>query len=86
MTDIRVDAPAEVRFLFQDSQKRVSRAVGVSALFHAVAIALFVFLAIRPAAHAVVAVPEILNTKTSSGSWRRGLVVAAAARQGRCVK
>ena len=63
MTDIRVDAPDEVRFLFQDSQKRVSRAVGVSALFHAVAIALFVFLAIRPAAHAVVAMPEILNPK-----------------------
>ena len=63
MTDMRVDAPAEVRFLFQDSQKRVNRALGVSVLFHAVAIALFVILAIRPAAHAVSAVPDLLNTK-----------------------
>jgi protein TonB len=63
MTDIRADAPVEVRFLFQDSQKRVSGALGVSVVFHAIAIALFVFFAIRPAAQAVVAVQDILNPK-----------------------
>ena len=63
MTDIRVDSPAEVRFLFQDSQKRVRGALGVSLVFHAVVISLVVFLAIRPAAQAAAVMPDILNTK-----------------------
>jgi len=63
MTDIRADAPVEVRFLFQDSQKRVSGALGVSVFVHAVIIGLLVFLAIRPAAQAVAVMPEVLNTK-----------------------
>jgi protein TonB len=63
MTDIRADAPAEVRFLFQDSQKRVSGALGVSVVVHALIIALVIFVAIRPAAQAVAAMPEILDTK-----------------------
>ena len=62
MTEIRVDAPVEVRFLFQDSQKRVSGALGVSLVFHAAVIALIIFLAIRPAQVAAM-MPDILNTK-----------------------
>ena len=63
MTDIRVDAPAEVQFLFQNPQKRVRGALGVSALVHAAIIAVIGFLAIRPAAQVVAAMPEIINTK-----------------------
>ena len=74
MTDIRVDAPAEVRFLFQDSQKRVSGALGVSMVVHAVIIALVIFFAIRPAVQAVAAMPEVLNTRhhlaPGAGAWR----------------
>jgi protein TonB len=63
MTDIRADSPAEVRFLFQDSQKRVSGALGVSAVVHGVVIALVIFVALRPPAQLAAAMPEILNTK-----------------------
>ena len=48
MNDIRADAPTQVRFLFEDSQKRVSGAFGVSFVIHVVAIALFIFIATRP--------------------------------------
>jgi len=49
MTDIRADAPPQVPFLFQQSQKRVSGSLGVSLLVHGVAIALAIFIANRPA-------------------------------------
>ena len=49
MTDLRADAPAQVPFLFQQSQKRVGGSLGVSLLVHAVAIALFLYLANRSA-------------------------------------
>jgi periplasmic protein TonB len=48
MTEIRADAPADVRFLFQTSQKRVGGALGVSFLVHVVAIAVAIFIATRP--------------------------------------
>ena len=35
MTDIRADAPGEVPFLFQQSQKRVGGSMGVSLAVHA---------------------------------------------------
>ena len=49
MTDIRADAPVEVPFLFQQSQKRVGGSLGVSFVVHAAAVALFLFLANRHA-------------------------------------
>jgi protein TonB len=62
MTDIRADAPAEVPFLFQQSQKRVGGSMGVSLVVHAVAIALFIYIANRPAVQNVVAAaPDMLN-------------------------
>jgi periplasmic protein TonB len=63
MTDIRVDAPAEVRFLFQDSQKRVSGALGISLLVHGAAIALAIFIATRPYVQsaATAILPETTN-------------------------
>ena len=62
MTDLRADAPADVRFLFQSSQKRVSGALGVSLLIHAAAIALAVFIATRPYVQSAVSLfPDALN-------------------------
>ena len=62
MTDLRADAPADVRFLFQGSQKRVSGALGVSLLVHAAAIALAVFIATRPYVQSAVSMfPDALN-------------------------
>jgi protein TonB len=49
MTDIRADAPAQVPFLFEHSQKRVGGSLGVSLLVHGAAIALIIFIANRPA-------------------------------------
>jgi TonB family protein len=49
MTDIRADAPGQVPFLFQQSQKRVGGSLGISLLVHAGAIALFLYVANRPA-------------------------------------
>jgi len=48
MSDIRAHHPADIQFLFPNSQQRVSRALGVSFLLHAVAIALAIFIATRP--------------------------------------
>ena len=48
MTDIRADAPGDVRFLFQGSQKRVGGALGVSFLVHVGAIALAILIATGP--------------------------------------
>lgn len=45
MSDIRADAPGDLRFLFQDSPTRVSGALGVSFLVHVGAIALAMFIA-----------------------------------------
>ncbi|HTL00611.1 MAG TPA: energy transducer TonB [Vicinamibacterales bacterium] len=49
MTDIRADAPGEVPFLFQQSQKRVGGSMGVSLAVHAAVIALIIFFANRQA-------------------------------------
>jgi len=62
MNDIRVNAPAEVPFLFEHSQKRVNGSMGVSLVLHALMIALFIYIASRPAVqHAVAAAPDMLN-------------------------
>jgi periplasmic protein TonB len=63
MTDLRADAPANVQFLFQNSQQRVGGALGVSLLIHAVAIALAVFIATRPYVQnaATSILPQALN-------------------------
>ena len=62
MTDLRADAPADVPFLFQHSQKRVGGSMGVSLVVHALAIALFVYIANRPVVqHAATIIPDILN-------------------------
>lgn len=45
MTDIRADAPAEVRFLFQQSQKRSAGAMGVSLAIHAALFGLAFYIA-----------------------------------------
>ncbi len=63
MTDIRADAPAQVPFLFQQSQKRVGGSLGVSLAIHAAAIALFLFIANRPAVQSAATslFPDALN-------------------------
>jgi TonB family protein len=63
MTDIRADAPAQVPFLFQHSQKRVGGSLGVSLLVHAAFIALAIFIANRPVVHqaATTLFPDSLN-------------------------
>ncbi|MEO5740187.1 MAG: TonB family protein [Vicinamibacterales bacterium] len=49
MSDLRADAPAEVRFLFQDAQKKRSAgALAVSLAVHGAAAALLVWLAMNP--------------------------------------
>jgi periplasmic protein TonB len=49
MSDLRADAPAEVRFLFQDTQKqRSAGAFAVSLAVHAVFFGLMFYLAINP--------------------------------------
>ena len=48
MIDIRTDVPADVRFLFQDSRKRVGGALGVSLFVHTAVIGLAIFIAMRP--------------------------------------
>jgi periplasmic protein TonB len=61
MTEIRADAPTP--FLFQSSQRRVSGSLGVSALVHAVAFAVVIYLLNRPVQHAAApAFPNPLNT------------------------
>jgi protein TonB len=62
MTDIRADAPTQLPFLFQQTQKRVGGSMGVSLLVHALVIGLFIYIANRPAAYHQAAVPpDILN-------------------------
>src|SRR5919106_382996 len=48
MSDLRADAPVEVRFLFQQNQKRSFGAAGVSLAVHAGAFGLAVWLAMNP--------------------------------------
>jgi TonB family protein len=48
MTDLRVNAPAEVRFLFQESRKRSTGALAVSAGIHAAMFGLAVWVAMNP--------------------------------------
>jgi len=48
MTDIRADAPAQVRFMFEHSQKRVGGALGVSLVVHILFFLLAVYIATRP--------------------------------------
>jgi TonB family protein len=48
MSDLRVDAPAEVRFLFQKTQKRSAGALGVSLGIHGAMFALAVWVAMNP--------------------------------------
>jgi protein TonB len=63
MTDMRADAPGDVRFLFQGSQKRVSGALGVSFLIHVVAIALAIFIGTQPSVQSAATsmFPELAN-------------------------
>lgn len=49
MTDIRVDGPATVQFLFPNQQQRAGGAFGVSLLVHIATFGLAVFIATRPA-------------------------------------
>ncbi len=48
MSDLRADAPAEVRFLFQQSQKRSAGALAVSLGIHAAMFGLAVWIALNP--------------------------------------
>ncbi len=48
MSDLRVNAPAEVRFLFEKSQKRSAGALGVSLGIHGAMFALAVWVAMHP--------------------------------------
>ena len=48
MTEIRVNHPAETRFLFEDSQKRSAGALGVSFLIHGAMFALALYVAAHP--------------------------------------
>ena len=48
MSDLRANAPAEVRFLFQDTQKRSAGALAVSLGIHAAVFALAVWVAMHP--------------------------------------
>jgi periplasmic protein TonB len=48
MSDLRVNAPAEVRFLFEKSQKRSAGALGVSLGIHGAMFALAVWVAMNP--------------------------------------
>jgi periplasmic protein TonB len=48
MSDLRADAPAEVRFLFQDTQKRSAGALVVSLGIHGAMFALAVWVAMHP--------------------------------------
>lgn len=49
MSDLRVDAPAEVRFLFQQSQKRSAGALAVSLGIHGALFGLAIWVAMHPA-------------------------------------
>ncbi|RPI54443.1 MAG: energy transducer TonB [Acidobacteria bacterium] len=48
MTDLRADAPAEVRFLFQESRKRSTGALAASLGIHAAMFGLAVYVAMNP--------------------------------------
>ena len=48
MSDLRVDAPAEVRFLFQESRKRSTGALAVSLGIHFAMFGLAVWVALNP--------------------------------------
>ena len=48
MSELRVDAPAEVRFLFQESRKRSTGALAVSLGIHGLMFALAVYVAMNP--------------------------------------
>ena len=48
MSDLRVNAPAETRFLFEHSQKRSASALGVSLLIHGGFFALAAWIAMHP--------------------------------------
>ena len=48
MSDLRANAPAEVRFLFQQSQKRSAGALAVSLGIHGVLFGLAVWIAMNP--------------------------------------
>lgn len=48
MSDLRADAPVEVRFLFQDTQKRSAGALAVSLGIHGAMFALAVWVAMHP--------------------------------------
>jgi periplasmic protein TonB len=63
MTDVRSHGPADVQFLFPNSQQRVSGALGVSCAIHGVAIALAIFVATRPYVRsaATLLLPQSLN-------------------------
>ncbi|MEO7135614.1 MAG: TonB family protein [Vicinamibacterales bacterium] len=48
MSDLRVDAPAEVRFLFQQTQKRSAGAMAISLGIHGAMFGLAIWLAMNP--------------------------------------
>ena len=48
MSDLRVDAPAEVRFLFQQTQKRSASAMGISLAIHGAMFGLAIWVAMNP--------------------------------------
>ena len=49
MSDLRADAPAEVRFLFQDTQKRSAGALAISLGIHGAMFGLAIWVAMHPA-------------------------------------
>ena len=57
MSDLRGDAPAEVRFLFQESRKRSGGSLAVSLAVHAVLIAIAIWVARHPSVAPTANVP-----------------------------
>jgi periplasmic protein TonB len=59
MSDLRIDAPAEVRFLFQQSQKRSAGALAVSLAIHGAMLGLAFYVAMHPAVSSVSALIDL---------------------------
>lgn len=63
MAQLRADGPAEVRFLFEDTQKRAGGAFGASLAIHAAVIAVGFYVATHPGSvgDATALLPESIN-------------------------
>ncbi len=67
MSDLRTDAPAEVRFLFQESRKRSTGAAAASLGIHAAMFGLAVYVAMNPSV--VITPPQTNNDLSDQIVW-----------------